>query len=190
MAATKRSQLAIEQLIPNPRNPRVHPKEQIDGLLALLEEFGQPRPILARAANKMIIAGHGIWEAMKLAGHDKVDVLLWDVDQKTADKFMLADNRWGELSRHDDARVADLLRELDDGDLPALGFSAEERDALLADGEDDELDVAEIETDTVLDEFWVTIRGPLADQAKALKRLQDAMADLPQVEVELGTVAG
>jgi len=31
------------------------------------------------------------------------------------------------------------------------------------------------------------VRGPLKNQASALKRLQTLMADLPEIEVELGT---
>jgi hypothetical protein len=43
------------------------------------------------------------------------------------------------------------------------------------------------ESGTVTDEFWITIKGPLSDQAKALDRLKSAMADIGMVTVELGT---
>ena len=38
------------QLVANPRNPRLHPEAQLADLAASLRRFGQPRPLIARAA--------------------------------------------------------------------------------------------------------------------------------------------
>ncbi len=70
----------------------------------------------------------------------------------------------------------------DDFELDTLGF-----DDWLADGEP-EIDVVEIETGPVEDKFWVSIRGPLEQQAEVLQRLAEAMKKLPGVEVGIGTV--
>ena len=37
--------------------------------------------------------------------------------------------------------------------------------------------------------FWISIRGPLAQQAHALKALQEAMKPYAGVSVELGTIS-
>lgn len=181
--------VATHLLVPNPRNPRVHPEEQIVRLAASIKKFGQAKPVLARAENKMMVAGHGVLEAIKRAGQPETQVLLWDVDQKTADAYMLADNRFSDLSSHDEDRVAELLREIENGDLEAVGFNAEEAAAMLSDLAHDELVVEEIDTGLVADKFWLSVRGPLHLQSKALQRLKEVMKEWPEIDVELGTTA-
>lgn len=181
---------AINALVPNPKNARIHSEEQIEHLVASVRRFGQPRPVLARKANSMIIAGHGIWEACKRAGLQQLQVLFWDCDQKTADAYMLADNRHGDLSKDDEDRVAALLREIESEDLFAVGYSPEEVEQVLAELDEDLIEVEEVETDLVSDRFWITVRGPLKDQSAALECLKQAMESLPEVEVDLGTTPG
>jgi ParB-like chromosome segregation protein Spo0J len=71
-------EMAPADLVSNPRNPRLHPEDQLDKLAASLKRFGQPRPIIARAENHMIIAGHGIHAAAARAGLATLKVVLWD----------------------------------------------------------------------------------------------------------------
>jgi hypothetical protein len=189
MRSIKRETLPIESIIANPRNDRIHDQAQLDLLKESLQKFGQARPLLVRAANRMIIGGHGVWEAAKQLGWDRIDVLLWDVDQPTADMYLVADNRLGELSDSDPPRRLALLQSFDETDWPALGFLPEDVEALLG-GTMQEVEVREIETSPVADRFWISIHGDLKDQAAVLKRLQEAMADLPGVTVELGTISG
>jgi ParB-like chromosome segregation protein Spo0J len=183
----KRQMLPIDDVIPNPRNDNVHPQSQIDLLEQSIRRFGQPQPILVRLENRMIIAGHGIHLAMRQAGESEVDTLLWDVDQKTADAFLVADNRFSELSRRDPDRTRELLDQLrEDEDFAALGFLPAEVEKLFED-EGDPIEVREINTDPVNDVFYIMVRGPLAMQALALKRLQEVMVEIPDIEVDLGT---
>ncbi|MFC0243240.1 hypothetical protein [Rhodopseudomonas telluris] len=80
-----------------------------------------------------------------------------------------------------------LVETQGDGDnLLDLGFSPGELSKLL--DELAELEVREIETCPVDDEFWISIRGPLVHQAQLLKALQDAMKPFDGVAVELGTI--
>lgn len=53
---------------------------------------------------------------------------------------------------------------------------------------DEDLVVEDFDTSKVADRFWISVRGPLAEQAKALDALEGVMADLADVDVELGTV--
>lgn len=147
--------------------------------------FGQPRPILVRQKNHMIIGGHAVHLAMRQAGEDQIDVLLWDVDKRTADVFLIADNRFTELSKIDDDRRRELLEEFNEQEWGALGFTAEAFDALL-DGPSP-IAVSEIDTSDVADSFWISVRGPLARQAAALKRISELMADMPDVQIDFGT---
>ena len=181
--------LAIELLVPNPRNARTHDDAQIGRLMASLERDGQTKPVLARRSNHMLIAGHGITDAATRLGWTHLAVLLWDVDQATADRVMLADNRLAELSGTDKARMAQLLGEVDQADYLATGFSEDEVAKLMG-AVDEVLEVVTIETTEVRDDFWVTCRGPLAKQAEVLDRIKVLLREYPEVAIELGTVTG
>jgi hypothetical protein len=188
-AKPRLAELAIEAVIANPRNDNLHPRDQIERLVQSIQRFGQPRPILVRQANHMIIAGHGVHEAMRQAGLARIAVLLWDVDQATADQYLVADNRFSELSVADPERRRSLLEGFAALDFGALGFLPAEVEKLFLEGPEP-IGVIELETGTVEDEFWITVRGPLRQQAGALQRLQQVMRDLPEIEVELGSLAG
>lgn len=180
--------LPLAKLVPNPRNPRRHPNEQIERLVASLKLDGQTRPLLARKANMMLIGGHGVREAMLRLGLTTASVRLLDVDQPTADRIMLADNRYSDLSSHDDARVAELLRELAQTDWMATGYSADEANKILADFDEAEIAVREIETSAVDDVFWISVKGPLKQQAAVLTKLKQLLDEYSDVDVRLGNI--
>lgn len=188
MKTSKLQKLPIDQVIPNPRNDNIHPQSQIDLMVESIRAFGQPRPVLVRADNSMLIAGHGVHQAMRQAGEREIVAMIWDVDQRTADKFLVADNRFSELSRRDQDKRRDLLNEFDQEEFASLGFLVGEVEKMI-DGPE-AIRVIEIETGPINDTFWIAIRGPVEQQAFALKRIGELMSDLPGVEVELGTVAG
>lgn len=185
----KRTRLRLDALTGNPKNYNTHPQSQIDRLVLSLKRYDQPQPILVRAANKQIIAGHGVWAAMKAAGETDVDVLLWDVDQKTADEYLIADNRLAELGHTDEDLLRELLGDIDADAYGAIGFAEDEVEALLQEKGDD-LTIREIETGEVRDTAWINIVVPLAYQHVTLKKCQDLMADIPGIQIEIGTTPG
>jgi hypothetical protein len=178
--------VAINSLVENPRNPQQHPEDQIVRLAASLTARGQYKPLLARRVNRMLIAGHGVRLAMLKLGWTTARVVFWDIDQGTADRVMLGDNRLGEGSTPDEDRVAELLREIPNTDWLSVGFNEDEAAKLLRSFGDTELLVREIPTSTILDTFWISVRGPLAQQADVLACMKQLMADRPQVTIELG----
>lgn len=182
-------QAEIDSLLENPRNPNEHPDDQIRRLMASLAARGQYRPLLARAQNRMLIAGHGVRLAAKRLGWVTINVALWDVDQETADRVMLGDNRLAQLSVADEDRVSELLREIPEADWLSVGFSTDEAGKLLDGLREGEIKVHEIDTTLVNDTFWINVRGPLPKQAAVLQRLKAVMAEFREVSVELGTVA-
>ena len=50
--------LAVDEIRPNPRNPRTHSNKQLRQIANSIEEFGFTNPILIDEANE-VIAGHG-----------------------------------------------------------------------------------------------------------------------------------
>jgi ParB-like chromosome segregation protein Spo0J len=166
----------------------MHPPEQITMLKSSIERFGQSRPVFARKENRMLIAGHGIHQAMRELGRTEIDVIFWDVDQATADEYLLADNRLGQLSHFDPDRTRALLEDVSDDVFAALGFTAEDVETLLKDGDGKKTTVREIETTEVTDRFWITVQGPLTAQSQALQRIRQMLTEFPDVEVDFGTI--
>jgi ParB-like chromosome segregation protein Spo0J len=135
----------------------------------------------------MIIAGEGIWRALSELNLPCA-VRLWDIDQKTADAYMLADNEHPKGATDDEDRVAAILREIEASEYGALGFSEKEARRLLGGGDDAALEILEVPIETVADQFWISLRGPLKDQASTLQELRKLMAKYPNVQIEIGTL--
>jgi ParB-like nuclease domain len=178
----------IGDLRPNPKNPNKHSEDQINRLMAALRLDRQTRPLLARKANRMLIAGHGVHTAARRLGWTEIAVLFLDVDQHAADRIMLADDRLAALSELDDRRVADLMKDISEGDWLATGYSVEEASKLFDQTGVDDIEVYEIETSNVTDHFWLAVRGPLAEQAVVLQRMKELLVEYPAITVEIGTV--
>ena len=178
----------IGDLRPNPKNPNKHSEDQINRLMAALRLDRQTRPLLARKANRMLIAGHGVHTAARRLGWTEIAVLFLDVDQHAADRIMLADDRLAALSELDDRRVADLMKEISEGDWLATGYSVEEANKLFEQSGVEDIEVFEIETSNVTDHFWLAVRGPLSEQALVLQRMKALLVEYPAVTVEIGTV--
>lgn len=84
-------------LIPNPLNQELRDNEAaIPGVMASIEAFGFGAPLVARQANRMLIAGHTRLEAAKRLALKQIPVRFLDIDQDQADLLMMADNRLGE----------------------------------------------------------------------------------------------
>ena len=104
----------IGELVPDPRNPRKHPRVQVRKIADSIEAFGFNAPILVDGRGR-IVAGHGRFEAAKLLGLQRVPVIrLEHLNESQARAYMLADNKLTDLSGWDDASLALHLRELSD----------------------------------------------------------------------------
>jgi len=178
----------VLELRPNPRNPNKHSEDQVGRLMASLRRDGQTRPLLARRENSMLIAGHGVHTAARRLGWEQIAVIYLDVAQADADRIMLSDDRLAALSELDHRRVADLLNDIEAGDWLSTGYSVEEANKVLESSEIKDLEVYEIETSTVTDDFWIGVRGPMHLQADALQKIKLLLGEFPAVTIELGTV--
>jgi len=181
----------INELIADPKNARLHSEAQIAQIAKSIEQFLYLGTVIVQPTGQ-IIGGHATVEALKriYPPDKKVDVRV--VEGLTKGQYAalaLALNKLPEASTWNDGILRELFGELDeDGiDLSALGFSLKEIDKLTSPADD--LDVKEIDTSDVHDEFWISVRGPLADQAHALKALQEALKPFKDVTVDQGTIA-
>lgn len=186
----------VSELTADPRNARRHSEAQISQIVQSINRFGFVEKIAIRPDGRLI-AGHARLEALKRieqadhpAGELTIDVRVVAGLSESAYKALgLALNRIPENSQWDDDVLRDILGEIQNEgeDLIGLGFSPNELNKRLA--EPDDLEVKEIETGPVDDEFWISIRGQLKDQANALQALREAMKPFVGVTVEQGTIS-
>lgn len=170
------------------KNARRHTEAQIAQIMRSIEEFGFVNKIVIRPDGRLIGGDATLSALQRLERAEAECRVVAGLSDAGYRKLALALNKIPENSAWDDDVLAEVIGELKDAgeDLAAAGFSTGEIDKLLA--VPDELEVREIETGPVDDEFWISVRGPLKDQAAALKALEQAMKPWPEVSVDLGTI--
>ena len=145
-ARTRRAKLLkivyrpVDELKPDPANPRRHSKRQIRQLANSIREFGVIVPILIDRDGK-VIAGHGRLLACGELGITEVPTLCLDhLTPAQARAFAIADNRLTEIATWDDQLLAEQLKELSfldlDFSLELIGFEMGEIDLRIASLED------------------------------------------------------
>ena len=115
----------ISELILNIRNPRKHPDKQVEQLQGSVKTYKYSKgSIVIQAGTNKVLAGHGMLSALKAEGFTEVDVIEADLSDDLADAFMVADNRFGELSEWDIGNLDEILKELDGKGIPIdyMGF--------------------------------------------------------------------
>jgi DNA modification methylase len=135
------SQLSIvyrpaNDLVPDPRNARTHPKRQLEQLKASIKEFGFTNPILVDHDGN-IIAGHGRLQAAKAMDLAEVPTITLSGLSETQKRALrLADNKIALNAGWDLEVLQQELGELASIDLdidPTLtGFSTGEIDVILS----------------------------------------------------------
>jgi ParB-like chromosome segregation protein Spo0J len=119
--------LGLDQLNPNPANPRRHTAAQTQAIAKSIRDFGFITPIVTDGEGN-ILAGHARYEASKLLGLKKVPTIpIGHLTETQARAFMLADNQLSNRSTWDDVKLATHLRELSvlalDFDIEAMASS-------------------------------------------------------------------
>jgi hypothetical protein len=178
----------IDALIPYVRNSRTHTDAQIEQIAQAMREWGWTNPVLIDE-NGGIIAGHGRVLAARKLGFAECPVMVatgWTDEQKRA--YVIADNKLTDNSSWDSELLLSELESLSEKgfDLAKSGFTDDELEELFG-GVNEKGDIKKVETSRVNDRFWISVRGPLSQQAEALQRLQTVMDGL-NLEIELGTV--
>ena len=126
----------IEELKPDPTNPRRHSKRQVRQIADSIRAFGLNVPILIDRDNN-VIAGHGRLLACGELGITEVPTLCLDhLTPAQARAFLIADNRLTEVATWDDRLLAQQLKELSllglDFKIEVTGFEMGEIDLRIA----------------------------------------------------------
>ena len=128
----------VNELIPYINNSRTHSEEQVNQIVASINEFGFTNPLLIDEKDN-IIAGHGRLLASKKLKMEEVPcIVLSGLTEAQKKAYIIADNKMA-LNAGWDFNLLSLelenLKELD-FDLELTGFSVDEIDGLLNTNED------------------------------------------------------
>jgi len=116
---------------------RSHPKNPRKGNVAAIVESIKANQFygacLVQRSTGNILAGNHRWVAAKECGLAAIPVLWIDCDDAEALRILLVDNRTNDLAEYDEARLADVLKDIqmDAGMLDGTGFTLEAFDDLL-----------------------------------------------------------
>ncbi|ANH49250.1 ParB-like nuclease domain containing protein [Freshwater phage uvFW-CGR-AMD-COM-C203] len=123
----------INSLEAYPTNPR---RGDIDSIALSLKAHGQYRPIVVQYGTNFILAGNHTYKAAKKLGWKKIKITYIEVDETTARRIVLADNRLTDLAGYNEPLLKSLLQALPE--LDGTGFTQSEVDILdrLTTGED------------------------------------------------------
>ncbi len=118
--------LPIDSLSPYPGNPRRH---DLAAIAASLQANGQYRGVVVRP-DGTILAGHGTVQAARELGWNTIRAEIVDVNDDTARRIVLVDNRTNDLAGYDFADLLALLAATPD--LAGTGYDPTDLDQLAA----------------------------------------------------------
>jgi len=119
----------LDAIRTHPKNPR---RGDIDAIAASIRANGFYGALVVQRSSGFILAGNHRFLAAKKLGFSSVPVLFVDVDDRVAEKILLADNRTSDLAEYDDEALAELLSSLaQDDELEGTGYDQAAVDALL-----------------------------------------------------------
>lgn len=119
------AQTSIAELKFYPGNAR---RGDIDLIADSLSKLGQYKPIVVNKDGTILAGNHTVMAAQRL-GWETIDVHRVDVDDETAKRIVLVDNKANDQSTYDVEELVNLLTELPN--LDATGFTRDEVDELL-----------------------------------------------------------
>ena len=131
----------VNELIPYINNSRTHSEEQVNQIVASINEFGFTNPLLIDEKDS-IIAGHGRLMASKKLGMEEVPcIVLEGLTEAQKKAYIIADNKMALNAGWDEELLKielENLKELD-FDLELTGFNVDELDDIFQAEEEQEI---------------------------------------------------
>jgi DNA modification methylase len=166
LAPQKIETVPIGTLKHHPKNPR---KGDVKSITESIEHNGFYGVVVAQKSTGYVLAGNHRMMAAKAAGLDSLPVAYVDVDDATALKILLADNRTNDLATYDNKELAELLADVSNTiGLDGTGFDEAFLDGLIGElaqetpaGNADDVPEAQISKADELREKWQTELGQL-----------------------------
>lgn len=120
----------LEVLVPDPTNPRYHPKENIEAIRRSLDRFGQAAPLVVHEPTSVVIAGNGTLEAMKALGWTECKAVLYGGTMDEARALSVALNQIPMMASWDENNLAGLLKDLQDKGFDGLSATGLQEKAI------------------------------------------------------------
>jgi ParB-like chromosome segregation protein Spo0J len=121
--------IPIDSVSPWPDNPR---DGDVGAISESLRRFGQQKPIVVQESSRYVTAGNHLWRAAKALGWTEIAANVVDMDDSTAEAYLIADNRTSELGSYDEELLGKLLRKIaQEGNLRGTGYDGEDVDDFL-----------------------------------------------------------
>lgn len=126
--------LPVGALRPYERNARKHRKEDVQGIVNSIQQFGFDDPIGIWGPDNLIVEGHGRLLAAKQLGMETVPCIRLDhLNDEQRRAYALAHNRTAELSDWDEEFLNAELFDIFNIDMTAFGFDVTEREEVVED---------------------------------------------------------
>lgn len=124
--------LPIEDIVANPKNPNIHPADQINLLKKIILKQGWRSPIVISRRSGFVVKGHGRLMAALDGEMEFAPVDYQDYENEAQEyEDMIADNRLAELSNMEPELLADLFEGLEDMDFEMTGYTDDEISDIL-----------------------------------------------------------
>lgn len=151
----------VDELTPHPENPR---QGDVGAIHTSIETNGFYGALIVQKSTGHILAGNHRLVAAVAAGAVTVPILEIDVDDVTAKRILLADNRTNDLATYDNEALAQLLTALAmEDELLGTGYDGDDLDLLLSDlaNPDGDPDVPEPDRGAALEVVDVSMAEPM-----------------------------
>jgi len=129
----------LSELKPHPKNPNIHPVDQIDAMVRSMDQYGQYYRIIVDE-NMVIICGHGKKMALEKKGETeaKVTVISGLTDNQKM-KLLIEDNKIQSLSYTNYEKIEEIIKEV--GELDVIGFPADYLESIITNNSIDNMGV-------------------------------------------------
>jgi hypothetical protein len=119
-----------EKLLVNPKNWRVHSREQERALEGMLDELGWLQTVIVNKTTGHLVDGHLRLELAKKRGERKIPVVYVKLTPAEEDLALALLDPLGDLATKDEKRLEKLLQELDPGDAELRALLAQMEDEI------------------------------------------------------------
>jgi len=119
----------VEDVKAHPSNPRIGDLKRIK---KSIQENGFLSPIVVQQSTMYVIAGNHRLKAARELGISEVPAFVADIDDDTAEEFLLADNKTSDEAHYDESVLAALLSKRGTEGLSGTGYTKKEANTIIA----------------------------------------------------------
>lgn len=143
----------VDDVVLHPDNPRIG---NVEAIARSIQKNGFFGALIIQKSTRHVLVGNHRLRAARDVGIKKVSAIEIDCDDDVARRILLADNRLSDVATYDDDVLLRLLEEIDDDDLLSIGYSVEDIEALMNEGEET-MHVGDAEREDIDEMFGVVV---------------------------------